>query len=418
MKKKIVLSIAALTVAGLITGCGSSGGGSSNNTNNNATNNTNNNATNNNANQPAQKSVKVVDGYVIGANVCDANNICKTTEANGTATAAFSNTVLTATGGYIDVNGNNQLDTNDINLPNTFSLKTPAGVNVISPITDLIANGANPAKLAQVLGVSEADLYADPIATNNITLAKAIQIVYALKVENKETDFIKKINNFVTSNSSVQTDLPPMNKEINQPQQPKEENKTEASTDLPPMKVVTDLPPMGEESAAVSSTSQNNDQNNTQNNDTNNTTISGKGSLELFANLASSVASDTTKTLIAQVISENATNPIELEQKIANLKKELIKEATQIAENTTQNAENNASTAENTTQNAANNASTAENTTQNAENNETAQNSTAQATENQNNESAQSSENNTTQTENTQNSNINTPPALTDLPPM
>jgi hypothetical protein len=389
MKKKIVLSIAALTVAGLITGCGSSGGGSSNNTNNNAT--------NNNANQPAQKSVKVVDGYVIGANVCDANNICKATEANGTATAAFSNTVLTATGGYIDINANNKVDDDDIALPDNFTLKTPAGKSVISPITDLIANGANPAKLAEVLGVNEEDLYADPIATNNITLAKAIQIVYALKVENKEASLVEKINSFnLASASAAQTDLPPMDQQqqINNQTQT-EQNTTEATTDLPPFKVATDLPPMDEPVVTAANTSEN-EANNTQAA----ATSASTGSLELFANLASSVASESVKTLIVQVVASTAANPLELEQSVAGLKKELIKET------------------ENEASNAAQATETENNATQSVENNETAQNSAAQATENQNNESAQSSENNTTQTENTQNSNINTPPAPTDLPPM
>ena len=310
MKKKIVLSIAALSIAGFVTGCGGGGGGSSSN-----------NTASNTAKTP-EKSVKVVDGYVIGANVCDANNICATTDNNGIAKAKFADTILTSKGGYIDVNANKKIDDNDIALPNDFTLKTLAGKNVITPITDLIANGANPTKLAEILGVDETKLYDDPIATNNIDLAKAIQIVYALKAENKEDALIQKINNF-TPKSTPNTDLPTFNetKQTKTTTQ-KETNTTPATTDLPPMKVVTtDLPTFDETPSATKS---NSDKNNTNENTTTaSNTISGN--LETFANLALSVADDEAKTLITAIINSTATNPAALEESIADLKKELIK---------------------------------------------------------------------------------------------
>ena len=138
MKKKITFSIAAIALAGMISGCG--GGSSSSGSSNNA--NTNNAA--------STKSVKVVDGYVIGANVCDENGVCASTEKDGIAKAAYTDTTLIATGGYIDINANNEIDDNDIKLPDTFTLKTPAGKSVISPLTALIANGADANKLAEV----------------------------------------------------------------------------------------------------------------------------------------------------------------------------------------------------------------------------------------------------------------------------
>ena len=345
MKKKIVLSIAALSIAGLITGCGGGGGSSSSNETT---------ASTTTETQTSAKSVKVVDGYVIGANVCDANNVCATTDNNGTAIAKFADTVLTSKGGYIDVNGNNQIDDNDIALPDNFTLKTVAGKSVISPITDLIANGANPAKLAEILGIDENELYNDPIATNNIELAKAIQIVYALKAENKEDAFIQKINNF-TFESTPNTDLPTFDetKETKTTTQ-EETNSTPATTDLPPMKVATtDLPTFDETSSVTNS----NNEENTTNKDTASSNQMS-GSLETFANLALSVASNEAKTLITAIMNSTASTPLALEESIANVKKELLTsptnntQETETVENTTtQTTEKNPATQEtNTTQ--------------------------------------------------------------------
>ena len=371
MKKKIVLSVSAIALAGLVTGCGSSSHHSSNSAASAA---------------PAtttKKSVKAIDGYIIGANVCDANNICAATDANGTATAVFANTALSATAGYIDVNNNHKIDADDIKLPDNFTLKTVAGKSVISPVTDLIANGANPAQLAKILGVNEADLFSDPIATNNIALAKAIQIVYALKAENKESALVSKIN---TYNFSAQTDLPQMDKNTTIAQPKQETNTTAATTDLPPMKVVsTDLPPFGATTTAAPA------KNNTT---AANTANESKGSLALFANIASSVASAEAKTLITAVMSSTATSPVALEEAIASTKKDLLKtdEAT-ISQNTAVETNTTVSTEVNTTSETNTTVSNEVNTTTATEVNTTA-------------------ETNTTQTNTTQ-----TNTASTDLPP-
>lgn len=318
MKKKIVLSIAAIALAGFVTGCGSSSSSSNSKTNT--------------APATPTKSVKVVDGYVIGAHVCDANNVCATTDNNGTATAAFANTTLTSTAGYIDVDGNGEFNSSvDITLPDTFTLKTTAGKNVISPITDLIANGANPAKLAEVLGVSEAELYEDPVATNNIDLAKAVQIVYAVKVDNKEADFVSKINNY-SPEASQNTN--------NQASQ----NNTSSST-------ASALPAFGKAVEANATTSAN-------------TT----GNIDDFANLALSVVSDDAKTLITTVVNSTATNVKTLEESIASQKQTLIKNC--CAQTSSVNTESN-TTANNETNVSTNNteSNTTASTTANTDNN-------------------------------------------------
>lgn len=291
MKKRIILSISAIALMGLITGCGSSSSSS------------NNNETSTTPTQVPQKAVKAVDGYIIGANVCDANGVCATTDANGTAKASFGDTVLTANGGYIDVNDNHKIDSNeDIALPDTFTLKTPAGKNVISPITDLIANGANPAKLAEVLGVDENTLYEDPIATNNIDLAKAVQIVYAVKVDKKESDFVSKINNY-----NAQTE--------NNTTSSAQTSNTSTSSALPEFKAVGSV----------------------------------NGNIDVFANLALSVVSDEAKNLITAVIDSNVTDVNKLEESIASDKKTLLETSETASVNTNTTVETNNTQEVNTT---------------------------------------------------------------------
>ena len=191
-------SLAVFMSAGFVNGCGGNifygeenatySGNTPNQDNNNSSN--KNNDTNNTV-----KSVKVIDGYIIGANVCDQKGVCATTDLNGTAVSVFDEqSILTAKGGYIDVNNNKKIDDEDIMLPETFTLKTPKGKNIITPLTDLIANGVNATKLADFIGVNTDSLFSDPVSTNNIKIAKAIQIAYIVKAEHKESEFVKKIS--------------------------------------------------------------------------------------------------------------------------------------------------------------------------------------------------------------------------------
>ncbi len=358
MKKKIIFSAVALA---FLVGCGNSGGSSNSSTASNMS------TQPSTANQTA-KTVKVVDGYVIGAHVCDGRNVCVTTDKNGVAEANFANTVLTAKAGYIDVNNNKKIDENDIALPNTFTLKTTAGKSVISPLTDLVANGADAKKLAKLLNVNEDDLFTDPYATNNITLAKAIQIVYAIKADNKETDFIKEINNInVDTNTTTTTTTKP-----------------QATTDLPPFpqKVKTDLPDFDSQPQIVSSNNENN---------SNNTALNG--GLEVFASLAKKVVSQQAQTLIDEVVKSNAQNPINLEESIASIKKELVEPKYEIQ----------------------NNQAALNETNQTQENNSTLNQQNAQSQNTTSNN--QTTTNETNQTQNTNEETTQTQSANTDLPP-
>ncbi len=177
--KKISLSLVSVALIASFSGCGSSSSDSSNTTPTTPA-------------QSAAKTVKVVDGYIMGSTVCDAFNVCAQTDLTGSATADFNlSTVLTATAGMIDTNNDGIANDTIISKP----LKGVVGKTVISPMTDLIANGADADKLADVLGLSSTDaLYADPIATNNVNLEKAIQLVYAAKLADVTTKLATSVN--------------------------------------------------------------------------------------------------------------------------------------------------------------------------------------------------------------------------------
>jgi hypothetical protein len=332
------------------------------------------------------------------------------------ATAAFDlNTTLTSKAGYIDVNNNAKIDSDvDIPLPDTFELKAPAGVSVISPISDLVANGADKAKLAAILGVDENVLFSDPIATNNIDLAKAIQIVYALKSVNKETDLVAKVNSYqVTQNASQsasQTDLPTFDQTVTtQPETEENASSEPATTDLPPMgrlaKVSTDLPTF-DEPVVTANNEQNAETNNTQN-ETNTQSQSENtvtGGIAVLAQLAQEVAGDNekVKALIQAVLSANVTNAADLESAVANVKKELVaqNEATQEA---AESAQNEAASEVNET----------------AEHAESEANETAESAQSEAEEAAENAQNeaNETSDNESENEEIQTPPSVpTDLP--
>ena len=149
------------------------------------------------------KSVRVIDGYVIGATVRDCKGTTALTDAHGVATAAFDpECPLESQGGTIDANDNGIADDNEIPA---LTMHAPAGSSVISNITELIQAGANASKLAAILGVSEAELYSDPIAENNIVIAKANQVLYAVEISGKTAEFVELINNYGSSSSNTST---------------------------------------------------------------------------------------------------------------------------------------------------------------------------------------------------------------------
>lgn len=101
---------------------------------------------------PATASGKAVDGYLSGATVtCDAN-------ANGVADTGEVSTTTSATGAYslacdhgLVLTGGTNIDTG---LAFKGRLRAPSGSAVITPLTNLVALGLTPAKVAEVLGLA------------------------------------------------------------------------------------------------------------------------------------------------------------------------------------------------------------------------------------------------------------------------
>jgi hypothetical protein len=193
-------------------------------------------------------------------------------------------TALSAKGGYIDTNNNHEIDDNDTALPDTFVLKTTPGAKIISPITDLLANGADADKLAEILNISKEDLYADPYATNNVALAKAFQIVYAVKADGKEADFVKEINAYTPAAEANTT--------------------TTTSTEATSNENTTVLPVIKADST-----------------DANVTATASSANIDELAKLALNVvSSDNAKAIINDMLNCTATDAAMVEEKIANIK--------------------------------------------------------------------------------------------------
>jgi hypothetical protein len=278
IKSKLALSLATIALLSF-TGCGSSDSSSDDNNNNSTT-------------TEKKSDVTVVDGYVTNARVCDVNNVCANTNGNGVATAAFDLTNnLTATGGFIDLNGNGVQDDNEISAP---TMQVPAGKTIISPLTDLIVKGVNPTKLAEVLGVSVEDLYADPIATNNVELAKAMQIVYAANTASLTNEVIKKINDY---NVAVEEAT----------EEPVEDTTTKSAL---PLRVLNSVAETDSNTTEETSTEEETNSSNS------------NGSLTVFAELVKSVAPDNTilNDFIQNVIETNVEKASEIESAIATEK--------------------------------------------------------------------------------------------------
>ena len=180
--KRILLS--SVAVGFLFIGCG--GGGSS-------------------SSASSLKEVKDIDANIVNAKVCDAKGICAITDENGIARADFDlNTTLTSVGGFIDANYNGIKDSNELDAP---FLLAPLGAKVISPLTTLVAKGADINKLSEILGVTpEEILTQDPVQSNNVKLIKAFNAVYPVIKENKADEMVKRINQYTPDSKG--TDLP------------------------------------------------------------------------------------------------------------------------------------------------------------------------------------------------------------------
>ena len=187
MKRVFLYSV---TVGALLVGCG--GGGSSTHT--------------------SLKEIKDIDANIVHAKVCDGKGICGITDENGIARANFDlNTTLTSIGGFIDANGNGIKDLNELNAP---LLLAPAGAGIITPLTSLVAKGADINKLAEILGVTPKEILSeDPFETNNVKLIKAFNAVYPVIKENKTDELVKEINLYNPNLGG--TDLPDFGSSVN-----------------------------------------------------------------------------------------------------------------------------------------------------------------------------------------------------------
>jgi len=172
LKKKSLLSLSAVAAVALLSGCNSD-------TYNPGT------------------TVTAVDGYILGANIIDANGI--TASKNGDGTYTFPNTPrypLTATGGTLKDTGETF----------TGTMYASEGV-VVSPLTTFIttldANG-NPtttvdstrvAKLASITGVAASEFTKDFMATGNLEIAKLAQLVQVMNQnDDLMTEFKEKVD--------------------------------------------------------------------------------------------------------------------------------------------------------------------------------------------------------------------------------
>lgn len=180
--------LASASVAAMVlTGCGGGGGGGSETANGN----TGGSA----GGSTSTRTVKVVDAYVVGAVVVDADGRRVGISGKGGIASDCNESYafpLSASGGFFDANNNGLQDPGETNLPAGVTLQSPQCV--ISPLTTLITNGADPQKLAELLGVDPAKLYSDPLADNDIQLEKAVQIAYGLIAGGSMPTFIYNVN--------------------------------------------------------------------------------------------------------------------------------------------------------------------------------------------------------------------------------
>jgi hypothetical protein len=308
MMKKLSLSIAAIA---FFIGCGSSS--SSSTTSASAE-----------TQAPTTKTVTVVDNYIIGAQVCDTNGTCATTDGNGTATAAFIGNSFTAKGGYIDVNNNHQIDADDVKLPEDFTLQS-SNSTLVSPVTDYVARGMNLDKLSTLTNISASELLSDPYKNNNVAVAKVFQILSIVKLNGKETALISKIN-------EVNTTVAVNNVANSNPTQ---------STGLFDSLVSKGLFDSLVTSDNTQTESTQTTETNTTTTNTNTTATSSTANLSALYNLAIQVVTPEAKLAIDKVMSINVNNASEIEAQIASFKEKLL--------NNTNDAPMNTSTIPSTT---------------------------------------------------------------------
>jgi hypothetical protein len=138
-------------------------------------------------------TITAVDGYITGATVTDQQG--NTAVSNGDGTYSFVNTPfypISSTGGTLLATGD-AFNADIITGTGEAHMYATSGL-VISPITTLLTTITNnkatatidstlSAKLASMMGVTEAELLTDFVASNNLELAKIAQAIHLMAQE-------------------------------------------------------------------------------------------------------------------------------------------------------------------------------------------------------------------------------------------
>ena len=185
--KIINFSLSSLAMLTLI-GCGPSGSIDSTNNQSSTTN--------------TDYSVTLERGPIFGATVKDANNkIATNTDSSNLNIYVFEEEPIypiTVTGGYVDVNYDNKIDTNDIALNVTLSSYS----NIISPLNTFIGNDTTRLDfIKSSYGLSEDDIKNNTpssISSKTIILSNAI---YKLLVNNTSLTTTSVSNEYTTVNN-------------------------------------------------------------------------------------------------------------------------------------------------------------------------------------------------------------------------
>ncbi len=167
--KKISLSI---LLSLLIVGCGSSGGG---------------NDTSTSHTPPASTPVEIYDfsverGPVISALVVDANGNSAYNISNGIYRFTTKPTYpIYVSDGYIDVNRDSIINTNDTKLPMALSI-TDENISSVTVVTTLISDGDIKNYLMTTFNLSQNDLYLKP--SESLKISAISDIVFKYMVNN------------------------------------------------------------------------------------------------------------------------------------------------------------------------------------------------------------------------------------------
>ncbi len=190
MKKAVSIVASSAIIATLFSGCGSDGSSvNSGSVSSSSQSSTNSKST----------VVTAIDGYVLEANVKDSAGKVAQYIPNSKGEYKFDGEPtypIVLTGGKLDSNSNGIVDSGEIDFG--ISMQANKGV-IISPISTIISKGANEEKLANLLNVSTEYLYTNPMVNEDINLAKAYQILYAIIISEATSDIVTLINSDTTA---------------------------------------------------------------------------------------------------------------------------------------------------------------------------------------------------------------------------